>query len=118
MAKLSEELWNTLMGLAEDEFKKFKWFLKQDDILEGFPGIPVARLEKADMQDTVDLMVQKYQGPGAVTVFFTVLEKISRNDLVHSLSKTQKGKLTKRRDMHLNLYNNYGLITFKQFHKS
>ena len=107
MAKLSEELLKTLMDLTEEEFKKFKWFLKHDDI-------PVARLERADRLDTVDLTVQKYQGPGALTVFLKVLEKISRNDLVQSLRKTQIGKLTKRPDMHLNLYNNYGLIIFKQ----
>ncbi|XP_073336438.1 uncharacterized protein [Pagrus major] len=97
MAKLSEELWKTLQDLGEEEFKKFKWFLKQDHILEGFPGIPVALLEKADRQDTVDLMVQKYNGPGALTVFLKVLEKIGRNDLVHSLNiKNHHSVLLKR----------------------
>ncbi|XP_054480319.1 E3 ubiquitin-protein ligase TRIM21-like [Anoplopoma fimbria] len=85
MAKLNEELWKTLQDLKEDEFEHFKWFLKQNDILEGFSGIPVAQLEKAKRQDTVDLMVQKYQGPGALERTMKVLEKISRNDLVQRL---------------------------------
>ncbi len=89
MAKLKEELWNTLQELKEQEFKDFKWFLN-------LGGIPEARLEKAERQDTVDLMVQKYQGPGALKETLKVLEKISRNDLVQSLEKScsrLKGKL-------------------------
>lgn len=85
MAKLAEELWKTLQETTDDQFNKFKWFLKQDDILEGFPGIAAAQLQKAKREDAVDLMVQKYQGPGALRVTLTVLEKISRNDLVQSL---------------------------------
>ncbi|XP_076578606.1 uncharacterized protein LOC143315056 [Chaetodon auriga] len=88
MVKLAEELWNTLQELREDEFKNFKWFLKQDDILEGSSGIAAAQLEKAERRDTVDLMVQKYQGPGALQVALKVLEKISRNDLVQRLESS------------------------------
>ncbi|XP_044042745.1 E3 ubiquitin-protein ligase TRIM21-like isoform X2 [Siniperca chuatsi] len=90
MVKL-EELWETLQELEENEFKHFKWFLKQDGILEGFSGIPAARLEKAERQNTVDLMVQKYHGPGALKVTLTVLEKISRNDLVQRLENSSSG---------------------------
>lgn len=85
MAKLAEELWKTLLQLTDEEFDSFKWFLKQDGILEGFPGIAAARLQKAKRQDTVDLMLQTHQGPGALKVTLTVLEKISRNDLAQSL---------------------------------
>ncbi|KAM6962113.1 uncharacterized protein LKV04_020992 [Tautogolabrus adspersus] len=85
MAKLKEELWNILQDLREKEFKQFKWFLEQDDIVEGFSGIPVVRLEKAKREDAVDLLVQKYQDPGALTVTKKVLEKIYRNDLVERL---------------------------------
>ncbi|XP_070785050.1 E3 ubiquitin-protein ligase TRIM21-like [Enoplosus armatus] len=84
---MEEELWKTLNELTEAEFKNFKWFLRKDS-LEGFSGIPVARLEKADQQTTVDLMVQKYQGPGALRVTLTALEKISRNDLVRHLENS------------------------------
>nr|XP_046234805.1 E3 ubiquitin-protein ligase TRIM21-like [Scatophagus argus] len=90
MVKLTEELWKTLQNLREDEFGSFKWFLKQDEVLEGFSGIPVARLEKANRLDTVDLMVQKYPGPGALKVTLEVLHKISRNDLVQGLEAFRK----------------------------
>ncbi|XP_042259027.1 NACHT, LRR and PYD domains-containing protein 12-like [Thunnus maccoyii] len=91
MAKLKEELWNTLEDLKEDEFKKFKWFLELDDILEGFKGIPVAQLEKAGREDTVDLMVQKHQDHGALQLTKKVLEKINRKDLVQRLQNSPSG---------------------------
>nr|XP_033470406.1 uncharacterized protein LOC117249122 [Epinephelus lanceolatus]XP_033470407.1 uncharacterized protein LOC117249122 [Epinephelus lanceolatus] len=85
MAKLKEELWKTLHDLKEDEFENFKWFLKEDGILEGSSGIPVYQLEKAKRQDTVDLMVQKYPGSGALKVTLKILGNIDRNDLVQRL---------------------------------
>lgn len=88
MAKLTEELWKTLQELTIDEFKNFKWFLKQDEVLEGFIGIAPAQLETAERHDTVDLMLQKYLGGGALKVTLEILEKISRNDLVQVLLKT------------------------------
>ncbi|XP_042258993.1 NACHT, LRR and PYD domains-containing protein 12-like [Thunnus maccoyii] len=91
MVKFKEELLKTLEDLIEDEFKKFKWFLKEDDVLEGFKGIPRAQLEKAGREDTVDLMVQKYQDPGALQVTNEILEKINRNDLVQRLQNSSSG---------------------------
>ncbi|XP_044199037.1 NACHT, LRR and PYD domains-containing protein 12-like isoform X4 [Thunnus albacares] len=91
MVKFKEELLKTLEDLIEDEFKKFKWFLKEDDVLEGFKGIPRAQLEKAGREDTVDLMVQKYQDPGALQVTMKILEKINRNDLVQRLQNSSSG---------------------------
>ncbi|XP_042286002.1 GTPase IMAP family member 9-like [Thunnus maccoyii] len=85
MTKPKEELFKILEKLKEDKFKDFKWFLEQDGNLEGFSGIPVAQLEKAERRDTVDLMVQKYQEPGALQLTMKVLEKINRNDLVQHL---------------------------------
>ena len=91
MEKLKEELFNTLEDLKEDEFKKFKWFLELDDILEGFKGIPVAKLEKAGRRETVDLMVQKHQDHGALQLTKKVLEKINRKDLVQRLQNSPSG---------------------------
>ncbi|KAL7370595.1 hypothetical protein ABVT39_005026 [Epinephelus coioides] len=91
MAKLKEELWKTLRDLKEEEFENFKWFLKDDGILEGLSGIPVAQLEKAKRQDTVDLMVQKYPGSGALKVTLKTLENIHRNDLVQRLQNLRLG---------------------------
>ncbi|XP_067437211.1 NLR family CARD domain-containing protein 3-like isoform X7 [Thunnus thynnus] len=91
MAKLKEELFKILAKLKEEEFKDFKWFLEQDDILDGSKGIPVGQLEKAEKTRTVDLIVQKYQDPGALHVTMRVLEKISRNDLVQCLQNSYSG---------------------------
>ncbi|XP_041636343.1 pyrin-like isoform X2 [Cheilinus undulatus] len=90
MAKLKEELWNILLDLSEENFLHFKWFLNHDNIVEGCTGIPVARLEKADRQHVVDLLVQKYQGPGALTMTMKVLGKIKRNDLVERLQTSSR----------------------------
>ncbi|XP_030588069.1 NACHT, LRR and PYD domains-containing protein 3-like [Archocentrus centrarchus] len=75
-----------LEELREKEFDDFKWFLQQDGFLEGLPSIKACQLEKAERQDTVSLMVQTYRLPGAVEVTRKVLERISRNDLLLSLS--------------------------------
>ncbi|XP_042285994.1 GTPase IMAP family member 8-like [Thunnus maccoyii] len=91
MTKHKEELFKILAKLKEDEFKDFKWFLEQDGNLEGFSGIPVAQLENAAKTRTVDLMVQKYQEPGALLLTKKVLEKINRNDLVQHLQNTCSG---------------------------
>ena len=88
-SKFKEELFNILENLKDDDFKNFKWFLEQDGILEGCKGISVAKLEKAARRDTVDLMVQKHQGHGALQLTKAVLEKIGRNDLVQSLQNFQ-----------------------------
>ncbi len=88
MASFSVKLWKTLEQLKEDDFKKFKWLLKQDNV-------SAAQLEAADRQDTVDLMAQKYGDRGALKETMKLLEKISRNDLAQSLQKScmdPKGK--------------------------
>ena len=85
-------LLNTLLDLKEDEFKQFKWHLRQPNILEGYQSIKVSMLEKnAERQDTVDVMVNTYHLHGALKVTKKVLEKINRNDLVQSLPDTSSG---------------------------
>ncbi|XP_039901996.1 NACHT, LRR and PYD domains-containing protein 3-like [Simochromis diagramma] len=84
-----EDLLNTLDDLGDGEFKKFKWFLQQADIVQGLPTIKKSRLEMTNRWDTVDLMVQTYRLPGAVKVTRKVLERISRNDLLLSLSASR-----------------------------
>ncbi|XP_035770607.1 tripartite motif-containing protein 16-like [Neolamprologus brichardi] len=85
----SEDLLNTLDDLGDGEFKKFKWFLQQADVVQGLPTIKKSRLEMTNRWDTVDLMVQTYRLPGAVKVTRKVLERISRNDLLLSLSASR-----------------------------
>ncbi|KAM9363818.1 uncharacterized protein ABDE67_020236 [Symphorus nematophorus] len=80
-------LFQTLDELGQDEFKCFKWFLK-DERLEDSSTIPSSKLEKAKTWETVDLMTQNYTPPGAVEVTKEVLKKIKRNDLVPRLEPT------------------------------
>ncbi|XP_070701436.1 E3 ubiquitin-protein ligase TRIM39-like [Pempheris klunzingeri] len=82
----SEDLLNTLEELRDSEFKKFKWYLQQPDILQGYQTITKSKLERAERLDTVDLMVQTYELDGALKVTKMILEKIPRKDLVQSLS--------------------------------
>ncbi|KAM9845917.1 uncharacterized protein ACBR49_010901 [Aulostomus maculatus] len=97
MTALKEDLCRALEDLTEEQFKKFKWFLNQNDAVpQGFSAIRLALLERADRQDTVDLMVQTYVGPGALEVTMTLLEKIPRKDLVKNLEGT-RSRLTKPR---------------------
>uniref|UniRef100_A0A8C9Z5Q0 Pyrin domain-containing protein n=1 Tax=Sander lucioperca TaxID=283035 RepID=A0A8C9Z5Q0_SANLU len=85
------DLLNTLEDLKEDEFKQFKWYLQQQDLLEGYQSIKVSKLEKAERRDTVDVMVKTFHLHGALKVTKNVLEKINRNDLVQSLPDTSSG---------------------------
>ncbi|XP_053194933.1 NACHT, LRR and PYD domains-containing protein 12-like [Scomber japonicus] len=84
------DLLNFLEDLKVDEFKEFKWYLKNltvDDI----PPIKESKLEEAERRDAVDLMVQKYKSSGAVEVMKSILKKINRNDLVEELSNIGSG---------------------------
>ncbi|XP_073322011.1 protein NLRC3-like [Pagrus major] len=86
-----EDIFNTLEDLKIKEFKDFKWYLKQPDILEGYQPIKQSKLESAEIQDTVDLMVNTFTLDGALKVTKKILEKIKRNDLVQSLSANSSG---------------------------
>ena len=87
MASLKEVLFKCLEDLEFEEFKNFKWHLQLEGGLEGFKAIPNGRLENADRNKTVDLMVGKYC-EDAIKVTRMILGKIDRNDLVKCLSKT------------------------------
>ncbi|XP_035528367.1 NACHT, LRR and PYD domains-containing protein 1 homolog [Morone saxatilis] len=80
-----ERLWYVLGRLKQEEFKEFKWFLQDSDILAGLPCIPSCRLEKGEMLDLVDLIWQTYS-EHSVEVTKKVFKKINRNDLVQMLS--------------------------------
>ncbi|XP_059209773.1 NACHT, LRR and PYD domains-containing protein 12-like [Centropristis striata] len=92
----STDLLETLENLKDEEFKKFKWFLQQADVLEGFPAIPNSQLGNADRMDAVDAIRKAYeQNSGEMTI--KVLKLIKRNDLVQHLlniNPTSKEALT------------------------
>ena len=83
-------LLKTLEDLSDEEFKKFKWFLQDPDILVGFQAIPKNQLENADRLDTVDKIIQTFSHQ-SVEVVKLVLKKVDRNDLVEKLSSTSPG---------------------------
>ncbi|XP_022614850.1 NLR family CARD domain-containing protein 3-like [Seriola dumerili] len=85
MATPKQILLMTLEDLGAEDFKKFKWFLQQKEVLEGFPSIPRTRLENADRMDTVDLMVQTYC-INTIKVTRMVLVKMNQNDLVENFT--------------------------------
>ncbi|CAK6981989.1 uncharacterized protein LOC128382115 [Scomber scombrus] len=81
---MKEDLLIILLDLRENEFMKFKWFLKHEKV-DDIKPITERQLERAKRHDVVDLMVLKYE-LGAVKVMKSVLKKINRNDLLMSLS--------------------------------
>ncbi|KAK2859760.1 hypothetical protein Q5P01_004380 [Channa striata] len=81
---------NMLDNLIDGEFKKFKWYLKNEKV-DDIEPIPVNQLSKADREEVVDLMLQKYQLDGTVGVMKSILKKLSRNDLVTKISKMESG---------------------------
>ena len=69
-----EVLRNTLDNLTGAEFKRFKHYLQDQG------QIAWRKLETADTDDTVDLMVQVYS-TGAGDIILSILKKIKHNQL-------------------------------------
>lgn len=85
MAAASHLLLGILEELVTSELKKFQWYLTGG--VPGFKSIPKGDLDKADRQDTVDVMVQTYQDENAVKITVNILSLMSRYDLVEELNK-------------------------------
>lgn len=80
------DLINILDDITDEEFKSFKWVLKNEQ-WNNIEPIKVNQLSKAERCDAVDLMVQKYEMKGTLQVMENVFRKINRNDLVRKLPK-------------------------------
>ncbi|CDQ92747.1 unnamed protein product [Oncorhynchus mykiss] len=80
MSSVAELLLATLEDLLEVDLKTFKWRLTQD-VLEGFPHIPVSQLENADRLDITNMMVETYGPEGAVKISLEILRKMNQNQL-------------------------------------
>uniref|UniRef100_A0A3Q2VTT8 Pyrin domain-containing protein n=1 Tax=Haplochromis burtoni TaxID=8153 RepID=A0A3Q2VTT8_HAPBU len=65
-----------LKDLKKEELEKFKWFLRDRDVLVELQPIPESRLEKTSTCDLVDLMLQTYTEK-SVEVTKKVLKKIT-----------------------------------------
>lgn len=86
MEEVELVLISIMEDLTDEEVKKFKWHLKTEKV-DDIEPIKASQLSKADREETVDLMCQKYQGTGAVGVMSSILRKLNRNDLLTKLSK-------------------------------
>uniref|UniRef100_A0A3P9BTG6 Pyrin domain-containing protein n=1 Tax=Maylandia zebra TaxID=106582 RepID=A0A3P9BTG6_9CICH len=86
------KLLEMLEDLKKEELEKFKWFLRDRDVLVELQPISESKLEKASTCDLVDLVVQTYTEK-SVEVTKKVFRKINRNDLVQKLSDTASRKV-------------------------
>lgn len=81
-----EILLNVLEDLTEEEFNKFKFYLKDPGIMRGFNRVKSCRLETRERTVVVDLMVKTNDDQGAVEVTKKILERIPRYDILQNLS--------------------------------
>nr|XP_055068380.1 NLR family CARD domain-containing protein 3-like [Misgurnus anguillicaudatus] len=70
---------HSALDLEEDKLKRFKSILRQDG------PIPASKLEKADVTDTVDKMLECFGSEGAVKITINILRKINQNQLAEQL---------------------------------
>ncbi|XP_029610818.1 NACHT, LRR and PYD domains-containing protein 6-like [Salmo trutta] len=84
MSSVAELLLATLEDLLDVDLKTFKWHLTQD-VLEGFPHIPLSQLENADRLDITNTMVETYGPEGAVKISLEILRKRNQNQLSDTL---------------------------------
>lgn len=94
------DLLGALEDLQEGDFKKFKWFLQQADVLETFPVISKGQLQDADRMDTVDQMVAAYN-ENTLEVTIKILKSIKKNDLAQRLSKISSAPKGNKRPNYL-----------------
>lgn len=85
-ALVHKRLRDTSDNLSDEDFKRFKCILRDDS------GIPWNKLENADRDDTMDLIVQKYceEECGEVHVMMGILRKMDQNQLAADLQRDLK----------------------------
>ncbi|KAK7149150.1 hypothetical protein R3I94_008682 [Phoxinus phoxinus] len=84
MASVKELLKNTL-DLRDNELKEFKWHLEN-----GHECIKKNDMEKADILDTVDKMVNCFEPEEAVEITVKILKKMNQNNMVKQLENKHK----------------------------
>ncbi|KAL1281431.1 hypothetical protein QQF64_000234 [Cirrhinus molitorella] len=84
---MAVEILDALSELLEDEFKKFKWHLSSSGTKD---SIARGKLESANRQEVVDLIVQQYKSSDAGTIAVRVLRKIKQNELADQLKRKLK----------------------------
>ncbi|KAK9514205.1 hypothetical protein VZT92_027688 [Zoarces viviparus] len=90
MTSVQKKLLETLQDLNYEDLEKFKHVLQYTTIKKGLPRIPRQRLETADRDKMVKLMMETY-GEQSVEVTEEVLKEMNRKDLVERLSELTLG---------------------------
>ncbi|XP_048050946.1 caspase b-like [Megalobrama amblycephala] len=88
MATAKRVIYNTLEKLKSDDFTAFIWHLENPT--EGIEPIPESKLENANRQKVVDLMVKQYTDK-AGTIAVKVLRDMNQNDLASDLERKLQG---------------------------
>ncbi|XP_036380722.1 NACHT, LRR and PYD domains-containing protein 12-like [Megalops cyprinoides] len=86
MSSVQSLLLGALDELEEKDVKRFKWNLSHN-VPEGFRHIPRGQLEKQDVMDVVDLVVDSYGGEGALRITLHVLQKMNQNEIAERLER-------------------------------
>ncbi|KAI7804168.1 hypothetical protein IRJ41_000397 [Triplophysa rosa] len=84
MASVQKLLVDSLDDLDEAQLKRFQWHLKTDH------KFPTSGLEKADVLDTADKMVEREKQEGAVKITLDILRKMNQNQLAEELENKFK----------------------------
>ncbi|KAK6316442.1 hypothetical protein J4Q44_G00139660 [Coregonus suidteri] len=76
----------TLMELSKQVRRRFKFFLTSS-LLPGFPPIPASQLRYANIEVTVDKMVQIFGPEGAVEITLKILREMNQHNLADELKR-------------------------------
>ncbi|KAK9951851.1 hypothetical protein ABG768_017726, partial [Culter alburnus] len=79
MASVKKLLNDTLDDLKKHDRKRFKSYLKDDG------PIGAGKLEKADVTDIVDIMMEHFGAEEAVKITLNILRKMNQNRLAEEL---------------------------------
>ncbi|KAK9514204.1 hypothetical protein VZT92_027687 [Zoarces viviparus] len=90
MTSVREKLLETLEDLSYGELEQFKLVLQRTIMKKGLPRISRQRMETADRDEIVEMMMEIYRQQ-SVEVTSEVLMEMNRNDLVKSLSDFSSG---------------------------
>lgn len=86
-----------LDNLTEQNFTRFRNKLSDWEIKKGFNIIPKAKLEKADREDVVDLILRYYKDSYGPELTVDVLESINESQVALELKKDlENGKAGNR----------------------
>ncbi|XP_036426894.1 sterile alpha motif domain-containing protein 9-like isoform X2 [Colossoma macropomum] len=79
-------LLHCLEDLTDEDFKKFRRYLKEP-ILNECNTIPTCQLENKERTNIADLIIEYHGEENALKITVCILKKLPRNDLVESLTK-------------------------------